>query len=344
MQAVARTDSVPGAMHPVVGAPLLAAPLPSVPCPVAYPLQRLVPCVVIDMGRSGQPNSGDADTLSAQRRLRLGLAAAIKLSNNFTAATRAHTLPIRNCLISLKEFDVLTFWRISSSETRQTARFGRDFLPNSQETPNALPPFPSPRPGRRCHRSQLPRHWPGHRETTLKARDINGNAVALNSASAAFFYDETLKVTWLANMNQNGTTMNWSGAVAWAGALTTGGFTDWRLPTIIDSGTAGCNFSFDGGTDCGYSVQTQVGSAYSEWAHLFYLTLGNLGYCAPGGGTPSTCEGPQSGWGLTNTAYFQNMQSSAYWSGTEYVSPGSGDAWLLQYLRRRPGLPRRRDQ
>ena len=217
-------------------------------------------------------------------------------------------------------------------------------------------------------------------ETTLKARDINGNAVALNSASAAFFYDETLKVTWLANMNQNGTTMNWSGAVAWAGALTTGGFTDWRLPTIIDSGTAGCNFSFDGGTDCGYSVQTQVGSAYSEWAHLFYVTLGNLGYCAPGGGTPSTCEGPQSGWGLTNTAYFQNMQSSAYWSGTEYVSPGSGDAWyfntndgnqnnndvsnglyavavrsgvrvagfgrrvVLQDLRRRPGLPRRRDQ
>ena len=74
-------------------------------------------------------------------------------------------------------------------------------------------------------------------------------------------------------------------------------------------------------------MQTQVGSAYSEWAHLFYLTLGNLGYCAPGGGTPSTCEGPQSGWGLTNTAYFQNMQSSAYWSGTEYVSPGSGNAW-----------------
>ena len=166
-------------------------------------------------------------------------------------------------------------------------------------------------------------------ETTLKARDINGNAVALNSASAAFFYDETLKVTWLANMNQNGTTMNWSGAVAWAGALTTGGFTDWRLPTIIDSGTAGCNFSYDGGTDCGYSVQTQVGSAYSEWAHLFYLTLGNLGYCAPGGGTPSTCEGPQSGWGLTNTAYFQNMQSLVYWSGTEYVSPGSGDAWYF---------------
>ncbi len=172
-------------------------------------------------------------------------------------------------------------------------------------------------------------------ETTLKARDVNGNAVALNSASAAFFYDETLKVTWLANMNQNGG-MNWSSAVAWAGALTTGGFTDWRLPTIIDSGAPGCEWSYDGGTDCGYNVQTKSGdvtqyevgqTVYSEWAHLLSVTLGNLGYCAPGGGTPDTCE-PQSGWGLTNTAHFQNMQSDYYyWSGTKYVSPGSDYAW-----------------
>lgn len=163
-------------------------------------------------------------------------------------------------------------------------------------------------------------------ETTLFARDINGLAVPLNSASAAFFYDATMNVTWLANMNANGE-MNWGAAVAWAGALTTGGFTDWRLPTIIDSGAPGCDFSHDGGTDCGYNVQTQVGSAYSEWAHLYHVTLGNLSGCAPGGGTPSTCE-PQFG-GLTNTAYFQDMQRHFYWSGTEYVSPGSSAAWYF---------------
>ena len=39
-------------------------------------------------------------------------------------------------------------------------------------------------------------------ETTLQARDISGNAVALGDTNAAFFYDTTLNVTWLANMNR----------------------------------------------------------------------------------------------------------------------------------------------
>jgi hypothetical protein len=85
-------------------------------------------------------------------------------------------------------------------------------------------------------------------ESELHARDINGNAVALDSAGAAFFWNSRTNLTWLANMNANGT-VTWGGATGWAGALTTGGFTDWRLPNIIDSGTAGCNFSYAGGTD-----------------------------------------------------------------------------------------------
>lgn len=166
-------------------------------------------------------------------------------------------------------------------------------------------------------------------ETTLRARDINGNAVALTDTSAAFFYDTTLNVTWLASMNQNGP-MDWGSAVAWAAALTTGGFTDWRLPMVIDSGSPGCNSSYAGGTDCGYNVQTQVGSAYSEWAHLYYVTLGNLSYCPPG--DAACLGGPQPGWGLTNTAYFRDMESAGYWSGTEYVAPGSGAAWGFSTL------------
>lgn len=162
---------------------------------------------------------------------------------------------------------------------------------------------------------------------TLRARDINRHAVAVNSAGAAFFFDTTLHVTWLANMNQNGL-MNWKGAVAWADALTTGGYTDWRLPTVIDSGTAGCNLNFSGGTDCGYNVQTEVGGAYNERVHLYYVTLGNLAFCAPGGDAQHLCE-QQPGFGPTNTAYFQNMQPTTYWPGTEYVSPGSGDAWAF---------------
>jgi hypothetical protein len=164
-------------------------------------------------------------------------------------------------------------------------------------------------------------------QTTLLARDLSGNAVALNSASAAFFYDSTMNVTWLANMNLNGT-MNWAVANAWANGLTTGGFTDWRLPNVIDSGAPGCQSSLDGGTDCGYNVQTQVGNAYSELAHLYYVTLGNLAPCAPGGTTPLTCEG-QPGSGLTNTAYFQDMRPAIYWSGTASVVPGTSSAWYF---------------
>lgn len=165
--------------------------------------------------------------------------------------------------------------------------------------------------------------------STLKARDINGNAVALGHASTAFFYDTALNITWLADMNHAMTSghdldgnMNWSGAVAWADALTLGGFTDWRLPTMLDTGSARCNIAYSG-TDCGYNVQTKAGSTvYSEMAHLYYVTLGNLAYC----GAAGNCN--QSGFGLTNTAFFQNMQSYVYWYGLEYA-PGGANAWYF---------------
>lgn len=166
-------------------------------------------------------------------------------------------------------------------------------------------------------------------ESTLKARDINGNAVALGDARTAFFYDTALNITWLADMNYAKTSghdtdgiMSWSNAVAWADALTVGGFNDWRLPTMVDTGTAGCNLA-NSGTDCGYNVQTKIGSTvYSEMAHLYYVTLGNLGVCSAAG----NCG--QAGWGLTNTAMFQNMQPYYYWSELEYASLQSY-AWFF---------------
>jgi hypothetical protein len=146
---------------------------------------------------------------------------------------------------------------------------------------------------------------------TLRARDINGNAVSLSSASAAFFYDTTLNITWLAD------------------SLTTGGFTDWRLPTIGPiNGTAHQTvFSNNGTTDFGYAKTGTGWGAASEWGHLYYVTLGNLGACVPNDLVPGTC-GMQVGSGLANTAYFQNMQSSAYWSGTQSALDLS-DAWLF---------------
>jgi len=134
-------------------------------------------------------------------------------------------------------------------------------------------------------------------ETTLQARDLNGAGVT------DAFYDTELNVTWLRDANANGL-MNWNAAKNGASNLVVGGYTGWRLPTIVDTGTQSCNISH-GGTDCGDNVQTKSGSAvYSELAHLYYTTLGNKGYSQPG-------------YGLANAGNFQSFQTNIYWSGTE---------------------------
>jgi len=172
----------------------------------------------------------------------------------------------------------------------------------------------------------------GAAQASLVGRDINGNAVAGNAASSVFLYDDVLNVTWLRNANANGA-MNWTQANTWANSLNNnaayGNFTGWRLPTMIDTGTSGCNGAYSG-TDCGYNVQTKSGNktqyqagqtVYSEMASLFYDTLGNKGYY-------NTSGASQSGYGLSNTGAFQNLQSSGYWSGLEYV-PNASKAWFF---------------
>ena len=178
-------------------------------------------------------------------------------------------------------------------------------------------------------------------ETTLKARDIGGNALAsLNDPNAVFFYDTVLDITWLRDWNagagssfDNGSSltdgrMTWSNAVAWANALTVGGFGNWRLPTVSPSdGTFDYGFSNNGSTDLG-TAKTGVGwGTASEFGHMFYVTLGNKGICTPNDGAPGVCPPLQPGFGLSNTAQFTNMQND-YWSGTTYgLLPDS--AWIF---------------
>lgn len=160
-------------------------------------------------------------------------------------------------------------------------------------------------------------------ETTLVARDINGSAVAMGDSRAVFLYDTTLDVTWLRNAFQTGAMMHWGAANSWAGSLTTGGFTDWRLPTVIDTGNSGCQLSYTGGFDCGVKVQTKSGdvmkyeagqTVYSELAHLFYVTLGNVAAYNPDHTVKPGASGVD--WGLVNTADFQDLQNSIYWAST----------------------------
>jgi PEP-CTERM motif len=157
-------------------------------------------------------------------------------------------------------------------------------------------------------------------QTTLQARDLDGNG------NTDAYYDTALNITWLADTSAfQGT---WDASKAWADNLVVGAYSDWRLPTMVDVGNNGCTtFSTAGGanTDCGYNTDTGL----SELAHMYYVTLGNKGYNAPGTGA-----GNQPGWGLSNTGPFSNVQSDIYWSGVEYA-PNASFAW---YFNTSPGF------
>ena len=156
-------------------------------------------------------------------------------------------------------------------------------------------------------------------ETTLQAGDLNGDSIV------DAYYDTAVNITWLKNWTTNGL-LSWTAASAWAAGLNVHGVTGWRLPSISDTGSPGCDFSFAGGTDCGYNVDP----ASSEMAHMFYVTLGSKSWCPPG---DATCAGgPQPGWGLTNTALFAGLSFGGYWFGQEYLSdPGAKWAFHMGY-------------
>ena len=152
-------------------------------------------------------------------------------------------------------------------------------------------------------------------EATLHARDLDGNLSTVEG-----YYDSVLDITWYQNSSG---LLTWSNANSWASALSFSGASDWRLPTMIDTGSLGCNGAYVG-TDCGYNVQTIDGSTvYSELATLFYLTLGNRAYF-------DTSGTAQAGWGLTNTGPFIDLQSGGYWYGIEYA-PNLAYAWVISF-------------
>lgn len=135
-------------------------------------------------------------------------------------------------------------------------------------------------------------------------------------------YDDVLNITWLQNANygagssyddclfdincdDNESTdgrMSWHNAVAWADNLSYQGYEDWRLPS---------GYNLDGiGPKVGYYNTGEMG-------YMFYDNLG---------GTISRNEFTDGVTGETRS--FQNLQSSAYFSGTLY---SSYSAWLFNF-------------
>lgn len=170
---------------------------------------------------------------------------------------------------------------------------------------------------------------------------------ALHDRGGGLIFDDVLNITWLADANYAKTSghdsdgrMTWDNAMAWADNLVYSvrnvDYTDWRLPTIVDTGTSGCNLA-KSGTDCGFNVQTvdtstDPDTVYSELAHMYYNNLGFKGYYSPTGAYQSDFgifeNGTEGGErdGLGPNGAIVNLQSNVYWSGTEYA-PDTYNAW-----------------
>ncbi len=168
-------------------------------------------------------------------------------------------------------------------------------------------------------------------QAALLGRDLNGSPGSFEA-----YYDTVLDITWLADANLADTNafgvtgilsdggMTWDKANEWIAAMNSAaylGINDWRLPTVTDTGTPGCDFAYTG-TDCGWNVDLSTG----EMAHMFYSTLGNTGFYDTGG-SPTGCS-PSSPWCLTNDGPFSNLQPDVYWLGTPYA-PNPSLAWLF---------------
>ena len=92
-------------------------------------------------------------------------------------------------------------------------------------------------------------------------------AVLLNRGGG-LIYDTDLNITWLADANheQKNGGMHWNEAILWASNLTYGGYSDWRLPKLIQPDTT-CSGSDIFVTSIGF------GCTGGEMGHLYYSEL-----------------------------------------------------------------------
>ena len=143
-------------------------------------------------------------------------------------------------------------------------------------------------------------------------------------------YDDVLNVTWLQDANYAKTSgydadgqMTWTDANAWAASLVYGGFSDWRLPTVMPMNGLSYNYTYkyDGSSDVGPNVT----SRNSEMAYMFFVNLGNPSYYTLAG-QESGCYSPGTSTCLDFTGAFTNLRPDGYWYGTN-TTPVLGDAW-----------------
>jgi hypothetical protein len=139
-------------------------------------------------------------------------------------------------------------------------------------------------------------------------------AAAPTSNEYSMIYEDDQGLVWI---DYSSGSKEWPDLVTWAKALNEDGaltykFNDgvtvtwdgnWRLPNTVDRARKN---GYDGSTTAGFNITS------SEMGHLFYISLGNVGYYDKEGNV-------QVGFaGLKNKGPFQNLKESIYFSGTVY--------------------------
>lgn len=169
---------------------------------------------------------------------------------------------------------------------------------------------------------------------SLLACSISTTQAALIDYGNGLIYDDIQDISWLQNsnlaadnnfgvtgINVDGT-MAWETGFEWINALNSNnylGYSSWRMPTVdpVNGVSFEYTVSYDGSTDRGFNNT----STANELSHLYYTSLGNIGYCTTNnatGSSPDTCETAAVGeWGLQNTGPFGDMQAFRYWTDTE---------------------------
>lgn len=156
---------------------------------------------------------------------------------------------------------------------------------------------------------------------------------SLFGRGGGLIYDDILNVTWLQDANYAKTSgydtdglMTWDQAQAWADNLVYGGYSDWRLPFITDSGAPGCDYA-NSGTDCGFNVNTGT----SELAYMYHVNLGLKSlYTSTGNQRPDAgiFGNGTTSYGQSDVGLVNNLQNYAYWSGSAYA-PTPDYAWFF---------------
>jgi len=119
--------------------------------------------------------------------------------------------------------------------------------------------------------------------------------------------------------------VNWFGAMAFVNYLNASnysGSSQWRLPTVIDSGQPGCEY-VNGGTDCGWNSATNGTTHGYEMAELYYQELGSKAAWG-------VYDGYHADAGIVDPDNkFDNESRVGYWSGTEYAPSAYVNAWVF---------------